>query len=63
MRESLSTKKALIIDPDYAKAHYNLAVAYYLNKQYELAIEHCDKAVDLGFEIHPKFLQHLTVYR
>lgn len=57
------SKKAIDINPDYAAAHNNLAVAYYLTKQYNLAIKHCDKALELGAPVHPDFLNALKPYR
>jgi tetratricopeptide (TPR) repeat protein len=54
---------AVTINPDLAEAHNNLAVAYYSKKQYGLAIKHCDKAIELGFKVHPRFLQDLEQHR
>jgi tetratricopeptide (TPR) repeat protein len=34
--------------PDSGPAHNNLAVAYYHYRQYDLAIQHCDRAKTLG---------------
>jgi len=48
-------QKAVKIDPGYAKAHYNLSVAYYQNGDYSRAREHADKAGALGYKISPKF--------
>ncbi len=56
-------ERAVAINPDLAGAHNNLAVAYYFEEQYELAIRHCDKAVELGFGVNPGFLQALRAYR
>ena len=39
-------RKAIEINSNYAKAHYNLAVAYYFTEEYNLAIEHYDKAIE-----------------
>ena len=58
-----SYKKAIAINLNYAQAHNNLSVAYYRDKQYNLAIEHCDKALELGHNIHPEFLKLLEPYR
>jgi tetratricopeptide (TPR) repeat protein len=54
---------ALAIDSELAESHNNLAVAYFLKRRYELAVEHCDKALELGFRVHPAFLQELKRYR
>jgi tetratricopeptide (TPR) repeat protein len=56
-------KKALKINPDYAKAHNNLSVRYYYMGNYKLAIIHCDKAIELGLNVHPGFLKLLNPHR
>ncbi|MDB4349511.1 tetratricopeptide repeat protein [Omnitrophica bacterium] len=56
-------KKAVEIEPGDGDAHNNLAVAYYHNKQYGSAIRHCDRAIELGCEINPGFLERLRLYR
>ena len=56
-------KKALEIIPDYAEAHLNLAMAYDLKGEYDLAIKHCDKGIELGYRVHPQFLEDLKRYR
>ena len=55
-------KKAIEVDPAYALAYNNLAVIYYYNKQYRLAIEYCDKAKALGFS-NPRLSEALNPYR
>jgi len=54
---------ALEINPDYFLAHNNLAVAYYEEKKYSLAIKHCDRALALGYPVHPGFVERLKPYR
>ncbi|MFH1519966.1 MAG: tetratricopeptide repeat protein [Candidatus Omnitrophota bacterium] len=49
--------KALEIDPDSAAVHNGLAVAHYHEKQYDLALKHCDRAIRLGYKVHPEFLK------
>ena len=56
-------RRALAICPNYAMAHNGLAVAYYGIKEYALAIKHCDRAIKLGHQVHPTFLQALQPYR
>ncbi|MBC7326310.1 MAG: tetratricopeptide repeat protein, partial [Moorella sp. (in: Bacteria)] len=53
----------LAIAPDFALGHNNLAYAYYLHGEYARAIEHVDRARQLGFTVHPEFLQKLEPYR
>jgi len=56
-------KKAIEINPDYAGAYFNLFLFYFREKQYNLAIECCDKAIGRGFKIPPEFLKALEPYR
>ncbi|MBU1852719.1 MAG: tetratricopeptide repeat protein [Candidatus Omnitrophica bacterium] len=58
-----SYTKAIIIDPEYGIAHINLAVVYYYERIYDLSIEHCDKAIELGSGVKPEFLALLEPYR
>lgn len=58
-----SYKKALNINPHDAATHNNLAVAYYNDKQFDLSIKHCDKAIELGLQVHPEFLKALEPHR
>jgi len=59
----LEYKKALAINPNLAKVHNNLGIAYYYKGDYKLAILHCDKAVDLEGNVNPKLLELLKPYR
>ncbi|NQV16183.1 fused MFS/spermidine synthase [bacterium] len=54
---------ALTLRPDHGGTHNNLAIVYSDIKNYKLAIEHCDKAVALGFPVHEEFLKNLARYR
>ena len=56
-------KKALEINPNFAEAHNNLAVSYYYKGEYSLAIEHFDRAMELGQEVDPEWLKDLEEYR
>jgi len=49
--------------PNFGLGHNNIAYAYYLKGEYERAIEHCDKAIKLGFKVHPELLKLLEPYR
>jgi tetratricopeptide (TPR) repeat protein len=62
--ESIETnRKAVEIAPDFAVAHNNLAIAYLENGQYDLAAEHCDKAVELGYDVVPDILKDIEKHR
>jgi tetratricopeptide (TPR) repeat protein len=62
--ESIETNlKVLAIEPNFAIAHNNLAIAYLENGQPELAITHCDKAVELGYTVAPEIIKELESYR
>ena len=56
-------KKAIEINPNDAITHNNLADAYYRKGEYSLAIKHCDKAIELGYQVDPEFLKALQPYR
>lgn len=55
--------EAVEIQPEFPVAHNNLAVAYLEKEDYEKAIEHCDIAVKLGFEVAPDLLKELEPHR
>lgn len=55
--------QALSVEPKFPIAHNNLAVAYLELEDYKRAIEHCDIAVDLGFEVNPALLDELAPHR
>jgi len=56
-------QKALELNPNYFLAQNNIAVMYYYEKQYTLAIKHADQALKLGYEVSPGFLELLKPYR
>ena len=62
-RRRTEIARALATDPKLAVAHNNIAVAYYYQKQYALAIRHCDKAIELGYQVPPKLLELLKPFR
>ncbi len=59
----LAFENALSIEPDYPRAHYNLALACYKKGQFKKALRHCDRAAELGVEIHPRLREWLEPYR
>ncbi|MCQ9206927.1 MAG: tetratricopeptide repeat protein [Omnitrophica bacterium] len=56
-------KRAIRINPGHASAHNNLAILYFRTKRYSLAAKHCDKALRLGHEVSPQFLNDLKPHR
>ncbi|MBW2564467.1 MAG: tetratricopeptide repeat protein [Deltaproteobacteria bacterium] len=62
--ESIETNlKALKIEEGFAVAHNNLAIAYLEKKHYEMAVMHCDKAVELGYDVAPEILKEVEKHR
>jgi tetratricopeptide (TPR) repeat protein len=55
--------RALEINSKSGVAHNNIALAYYYQKQYYLAIQHCDKAMELGYQVTPQLLELLKPFR
>ena len=60
-REELA--KTLAIDPNHAEAHYLLAVALYKEGEYEKAVEHCDSALKLKWDVPEAFVKALQPHR
>jgi tetratricopeptide (TPR) repeat protein len=56
-------RKMLDLAPDFALGYNNLANVYHLLGEMEKAIENCDKALEMGFEVHPDFLKLLEPHR
>ncbi len=56
-------RRALALDPDLAETHLNLAIAYFARRAYDLAIAHCDRALQLGAQVDEAFLKALAPYR
>ena len=50
-------------DPGFATAHFNLSVYYFRRKQYDQALSHCDKVLELGYQVDPRFLKQLEPFR
>lgn len=46
-----SYKRAIELDPNYAEAHYNLGLAYYHQKKYDLANQHAQIAYSYGYPL------------
>lgn len=45
-----SFEKAIGLDPDYARAHYNKALCYALQKEFDVALEALQQAIRLDPE-------------
>jgi len=56
-------EKLTKFNPDFAVAHFNLCVYYFKRKQYDLAVLHCNKVIQLGNTVDPKFLRELEPFR
>jgi tetratricopeptide (TPR) repeat protein len=48
-------KQAVTIEPTYGDAHHNLAIIYYMAKQYNEAWNHLELARQYGGQINPQF--------
>ena len=55
--------KALELNSDFAPAHNNLAIAYLEKGDHDLAVQHCDKALELGYDIAPEILKEIEQVR
>ena len=64
IEESIDTShRVLKLEPNFAVAYNNLAIAYMENGEFGLAAEHADKAQTLGYEVAPEILKELEAYR
>ncbi len=52
-------EKCLRKDPEHGLAHYNLAVALFVQGDYHEAKRHLDRAVSLGIKANPMFVRDL----
>ena len=51
--------KALKLHPDFAPAHHNLAIAYLEKGEAKAAIEHCERALELGYDVPAEILDEV----
>jgi tetratricopeptide (TPR) repeat protein len=64
VQDSIETnRKVLELQPDFAPAHNNIAIAYLENRQYPEAAKHCDQALALGYEVAPEILKEIEKHR
>ena len=62
--ESIETSlKVIALEPDFAVAYNNLAIAYLEKGEHGLAIKHVDKAVELGYDVASEILDEIKKYR
>jgi tetratricopeptide (TPR) repeat protein len=62
--ESIETSlKVIELQPNFAVAYNNLAIAYLEKGEHVLAVKHVDKAVELGYEVSPEILKEVKKYR
>jgi tetratricopeptide (TPR) repeat protein len=62
--ESIATnQKALKIEPDFPVAHNNLAIAYLEKGESAKAVEHFDRAKELGYEVAPEIAREIDSSR
>ncbi len=59
----LEFEQVLSLDPGRAKTHFNLSLAYYHRGKYAPAIEHYDRAIELGHAPMPALALALERYR
>ena len=58
--ESIATsQQALEIEPDFPVTHNNLAIAYLERGDFGLAADHCERAIELGYEVSPKIRKEI----
>ncbi len=58
-----ANQKALKIEPEFAVAHNNLTIAYLEKGENAKAVEHFDRAKELGFEVAPEIAKEIDTYR
>jgi tetratricopeptide (TPR) repeat protein len=55
--------KMLDMAPNFALGYNNLANVYYAMGDVDKALANCDRALEMGFEVHPDFLKLLDQHR
>jgi len=55
--------KAIALRPGFAPSHMNLSLISYDEGRYDLAIEHCDRAIASGYAPEGEYLELLKPYR
>ena len=57
-----SLDRAIAVDPDFAKAYEELAWAYYIKRERDIAVEYAQKAIELDPTLGRAFLVLGTIY-
>jgi tetratricopeptide (TPR) repeat protein len=52
--------KAIKLEPNFPVAHNNLAIAYLQKGSFDLAKQHCDKAIELGYQVAPEIIKDIA---
>jgi tetratricopeptide (TPR) repeat protein len=52
--------KAIKLEPNFPVAHNNLAIAYLQKGAFDLAKRHCDKAIELGYQVAPEIIKDIS---
>ncbi|MBC8393249.1 MAG: tetratricopeptide repeat protein [Deltaproteobacteria bacterium] len=55
--------KVLQLDSSFAIAHNNLAIAYLEKGEVEMASDHCDRAIELGYDVAPEILKEIEEHK
>ncbi len=63
MQVIIAGEKAIALGDDSALVHKRLAWSYYAVGDHKNAIKHCDRALELGYEVQPELLEALEPYR
>jgi tetratricopeptide (TPR) repeat protein len=53
-------KKAIEVDPGYARAYHDIALAYYNKEEYDEAYRYCELAIGSGHPMTPSILEILS---
>ncbi|HKJ66069.1 MAG TPA: hypothetical protein VJ969_11745, partial [Desulfopila sp.] len=54
-----AARKGVELEPESPLAHNNLAVALYFGEDFKKAMEHMEKASELGYSVDPQFKRSL----
>jgi tetratricopeptide (TPR) repeat protein len=55
--------KIIQLEPTFAVAYNNLAIAYLEKGEFELASEHCNKAIELGYNVAPEITAEIAQHQ